>query len=159
MNQTQLIEQTYRLALEAQNKGNHPFGALLVMDDNVVLTSKNSVVTDKDITQHAELRLISQASKQFTKDQLAKASLFTSTEPCAMCSGAIFWSGISQIFYGCSATKLAEFSGGSFVVPCRELLKFGKRKIDVTGPILEEIGAKIHSSFWTSINKSKGQYR
>ena len=148
MNKETFINQTYQLALKAQSQGDHPFGSLLIIDDKVVLTSENTVVTDNDVTQHAELRLVSLASKQFSVQQLSMATLYTSTEPCAMCAGAIFWSGISKIVYGCSTEKLGEIAGGNFVVPCRDLFKFGKREINIIGPVLEEKGAEIHRNFW-----------
>jgi len=43
---------------------------------------------------------------------------------------------------------LGEITGGSFVVPCRELLKNGRREINVKGPLLENQGAAIHRKFW-----------
>jgi len=142
------IRRTFALAESAQEKGNHPFGALLVIDQAVVLTAENTVITGNDITRHAELNLVSVASQKFDSDALSLATLYTSTEPCAMCTGAIFWSGISKIVYGCSAGRLGEIAGGAFVVPCRDLLRFGKRVINVLGPILEDQGAAIHQNFW-----------
>jgi tRNA(Arg) A34 adenosine deaminase TadA len=142
------IKKTYDLAISAQEKGNHPFGALLVIDNQIVLTAENTVNTDHDVTRHAELNLVSKASQQLDEEELSKAVLYTSTEPCAMCTGAIFWAGISHIVYGCSAEALGNIAGGSFVVPCRELLKYGKREVTVTGPILQELGAEIHRNFW-----------
>ncbi len=65
-----------------------------------------------------------------------------------MRAGAIFWAGISEIVYGCSASKLGEIVGGTFVVPCRDLLKFGNRKFNIVGPVLEEQGAAIHRNYW-----------
>ena len=56
------IKQVYQLAREAVAQGNHPFGALLVRDGVVILTAVNSIHTDHDVTRHAELNLISQAS-------------------------------------------------------------------------------------------------
>jgi tRNA(Arg) A34 adenosine deaminase TadA len=142
------IIETYQLALSAQEKGNHPFGALLVIDGEIILTAENTVNTDHDITKHAELNLISKATHELDPERLWSSILYTSTEPCAMCTGAIFWSGVSKIVYGCSATTLGEIAGGSFVVPCRELLKYGQREITVVGPVLEDQGTFIHRNFW-----------
>ena len=142
------IIRSYQLAKSAVEKGNHPFGALLVIDDKVVMTAENTVNTDNDVTRHAELNLVSKAARELDMESLKRSILYTSTEPCAMCTGAIFWAGISTIVYGCSAAELGEIASGSFVVPSRELLKYGKRKVKVIGPILEEQGAEIHHSFW-----------
>ncbi len=144
----EFIKQTYQLAKSAQEKGNHPFGALLALDNRVLFTAENSVITDHDITRHAEQKLVSKVAQELNSELLSRSILYTSTEPCAMCTGAIFWSGISQIVYGCSAVVLGEITGGAFVVPCRELLKYGKRQINVIGPVLEDQGAAIHRNYW-----------
>ena len=142
------IKKTYQFAISAQEKGNHPFGALLVIESRVILSAENTVITDRDITRHAELNLVSKAARELDPEKLAQSLLYTSTEPCAMCTGAIFWSGISTIVYGCSAALLGEIAGESFVVPCRDLLKYGNRSINIVGPVLENQGAAIHRSFW-----------
>jgi len=142
------IKKTYALARSAEKKGNHPFGALLVIDDKIALTAENTVFSDHDVTRHAELNLISKASQKLSSELLGQSILYTSTEPCAMCSGAIFWAGISKIVYGCSAGKLGEIAGGAFVVPCRDILIYGQRKIKIIGPVLEQQGAAIHRNFW-----------
>jgi tRNA(Arg) A34 adenosine deaminase TadA len=80
------------LAWRAHEHGNHPFGAVLVDDHNqVVLQAENTVVTERDCTGHAETNLMRQASQRFSPEQLATYTLYTSTEPCAMCAGAIHW--------------------------------------------------------------------
>ena len=144
------IKKTYQLAQSAQAKGNHPFGALLTVDGKIVLTAENTVITDHDVTRHAELNLVSKATQVLDPATLGRSILYTSTEPCAMCAGAIFWAGISKIVYGCSAVTLGEIAGGAFVVPFRELLKYSRREreISVIGPILEDQGAAIHRDFW-----------
>jgi len=147
-NHEKYIQKTYLLAKSAQESGNHPFGALLVMDDQVRITAENTVNTDHDITRHAELNLVSAATRILNPAQLGQSVLYTSTEPCAMCTGAIYWSGISKIVYGCSAAALGKIAGGSFVVPCRDLLKHGKAQVEVVGPVLEEPGKAIHHDFW-----------
>ena len=142
------IKKTYQLAKRALDKGNHPFGALLVLDGCVVATAENTVNTEKDVTRHAELNLVSEAAREMDLEFLSRSILYTSTEPCAMCAGAIFWAGISHVVYGCSAAVLAEIAGGTFAVPCRDLFQYGDREIKVDGPVLESEGVEIHRNFW-----------
>ncbi len=142
------ITRVYQLAREAQAKGDHPFAALLVVDGEVLLECLNSVNSASDVTRHPELDILRMASTQLSKEQLERATLYASTEPCAMCSGAIYWSGIARLVYGCPAEVLGEIAGGSFVVACRELFSKGKREIEVLGPILAQQGAEIHKTFW-----------
>ena len=65
-----------------------------------------------------------------------------------MCAGAIFWSGIRRVIYGCPAERLATFATGSFVVPCRELFGKGAQPTEVVGPLLEDEAASVHEGFW-----------
>ena len=147
-NHERLIKRAYSLAKKAQANGDHPFSAMLVIDDEVVLECLNTVNTSRDVTRHPELDILRLAAIKLSKTELEKATMYASTEPCAMCCGAIYWSGISKLVYGCSAEMLGEIAGGSFVVPSRELFSKGKRKIEVIGQILPEEGAEIHRNFW-----------
>ena len=143
------IRQTYALAQQAAAHGNHPFGALLVRDGAVVLAMENTVHTASDPTRHAELSLVSQAAQQFTAEELAASTLYTSTEPCMMCSGAIYWAGIPTVVYGCSEQALAAAVGSAdFLTPCRDVFARGARPVTVIGPVLEEEGAAIHRRYW-----------
>ncbi|MCK5052179.1 MAG: nucleoside deaminase [Candidatus Cloacimonetes bacterium] len=147
-NHEKFIKRAYSLARKAQANGDHPFSALLVIDGKVVLECLNTVNTSRDVTRHPELDILRLAAIKLPKTDLKKATMYASTEPCAMCCGAIYWSGISKLVYGCSAEMLGEITGGSFVVPSRELFSKGKRKIEVIGPILPEEGTEIHRNFW-----------
>lgn len=147
-NHEHFIRRCYELASQAVKNGNHPFGALLVYQGEIVLESENTVHSDHDASAHAEMNLVRKAGKQFTPDQLANCILYTSTEPCVMCSGAIYWAGIGHVVYGTSETKLAEYAGDDFLAPCRTTFARGKRPVTVEGPILEEEGAPLHADFW-----------
>ena len=143
------IEQAIALSQAAVASGNHPFGALLVKDGAVILTAQNSVHTDHDPTRHAELNLVSQAARQFDPPTLAQCTLYTSTEPCAMCTGAIVWGGIRRIVYACSAETLGQITGHvTFVVPSRTLLSYAHNPPEVVGPILEAQAAAVHWAYW-----------
>ena len=142
------IRESYALARRAAAQGNHPFGALLVREGAVVLRAENTVNARHDCTCHAELNLVSQGQRELGAAVLQSCTLYTSTEPCAMCSGAIAWARIPSVVYGCSAEGLGRISGETFVVPCREVLGRGGRPVAVTGPVLEEEGLAIHAAFW-----------
>jgi len=158
------MHRAIELSREACEKhGNHPFGALLVDNDsqNVILEALNTVNTDNDRTKHAELNLASSASQKFTRDHLTKCTLYTSTEPCVMCCGAIFWVGIGRVVFGCSSEKLREIvkrkqkgenekSSGSLTIACREIFEERSKglTIELVGPVLEEEAAAVHESYW-----------
>ena len=105
------IRQAIEIASSARKNGNHPFGALLVDGPGrVMITAENTVLTKHDPTRHAELNLVQVACDAFPSEALSKATLYTSTEPCVMCCGAIHWAGIPSVVYGCSARTLGKSS-------------------------------------------------
>jgi tRNA(Arg) A34 adenosine deaminase TadA len=149
MNDDELLRLTFDLARDAQRKGNEPFGALLALDDEVLLTAENMQTTESDPTLHAELALISRAARQFSPEVLARTTLYASTEPCAMCSSAIYWSGVSRVVYGCPAEDLAQLTHESYVYLCREMFSRAGRPMMVSGPLLREEALAVHDDFWT----------
>lgn len=102
------IRQAIELSVSAVEHGNHPFGACLVSKDGeVLLTAENTCSVPKtDITRHAELNLISMATQKFSRDVLEQCTLYTSCEPCLMCTGAFRWSGIRKLVYALQSETL-----------------------------------------------------
>ena len=151
-----LLRRAIGVARRARANGNHPFGALLADADGMVrMEAENSVVTGHDCTGHAETNLMRKASQAFERDFLAGCTLYTSTEPCAMCSGAIYWGNVGRVVFALSEVQLFELTGGNpenptLALPCRELFAHGQRAIQVEGPApeLEREGKAVHEGFW-----------
>ncbi|MER7279092.1 nucleoside deaminase [Dactylosporangium sp. NPDC000244] len=146
------LERAVALAWEARERGDHPFGSLLVTPDGTVLEARNSVVTGADPTGHAETNLVRLAGR-LERAVLAGSTLFTSTEPCAMCAGAIYWSGIGRVVFALSeadlATMVAEEEGvPPLHLPCREVFARGGRPIAVDGPVPLHGATAVHEGFW-----------
>ena len=143
------------VSIEAKQHGNHPFGAVLADETGTeVLEAENTVVTHSDVTGHAETNLVRLATKQYTLDQLRKFTLYTSCEPCAMCSGAIYWAGIGRMVYALPEQDLMPLTGDdpqnpTLDLPSREVLARGQRTVVVAGPALEEQAAEPHRGFWS----------
>ena len=94
------MREAIRLANESIERGGGPFGAVIVKDGKIVAGSSNSVTIDNDPTAHAEVNTIRQACKTLGTFNLSGCVIYSSCEPCPMCLGAIYWAGISKIFYG-----------------------------------------------------------
>jgi tRNA(Arg) A34 adenosine deaminase TadA len=154
----EFIRRSIMLSKSARDHGNHPFGALLVNDKNeIILEAENTVFSDNDVTRHAELNLVSKANRTLDPEIIKESTLYTSTEPCAMCAGSIFWTGIKRVVYACSEERLGEITrksgteekDGSLNVPCRLIFsRASGRTVQVIGPILEEEAAKVHETYW-----------
>jgi tRNA(Arg) A34 adenosine deaminase TadA len=150
------LRQAIELARAARAHGAHPFGALIVDEHGQVLvTARNNAVRPKgEPTQHAERLACTKAAKLFSDEVLAKCSLYTSTEPCAMCAGAIYWTGIGRVVYALSGRSLMHLIGSgpeipTLDLPCREVFARGQRPTQVIGPLIEEEAAEVHQGFWT----------
>lgn len=148
------LRAAFDLARAARERGNHPFGSVLVdAGGNVLLSAENTVVTEHDITGHAETNLLRMASARLPSQALATCTLYASTEPCAMCAGAIHWAGIGRLVFGLRAEGLYAIIGPSphhLWLPCREVFARSERPIEVVGPLLEEEAALVHQSFWST---------
>lgn len=147
------IRKAIEVARRARENGNHPFGAILVDEHGrLLLETENTVITGGDITGHAETNLMRMASKKYNSEFLAKCTLYTSTEPCPMCAGAIFWGNVRRVVYGLSEQSLYALTGIDheevLLLPCRDIFEKGEKTIEVVGPLLEEEARSVHEGFW-----------
>ena len=153
------MNRAYELASSAVEHGNHPFGALIVRDGEILLEFENQVITSGDVTQHAEIGLISLATPKFDRETLSQSTLYTSTEPCIMCCGAIYWAGVTKIVFGTSAREMvtkglkSEYRG----IPSREVYSRIGPHVEIIGPINEERGLEIHKEGWPKVFKARSE--
>jgi tRNA(Arg) A34 adenosine deaminase TadA len=149
------LRRAIELAREARAAGCHPFGSLIVsVSGEVVVESRNNAVRPAgDPTQHAELLACAAAGKRLEAEALARCTLYTSTEPCAMCAGAIYWTGIGRVVYALPEKALLKLTGSdkenpTLDLPCRQVFARGQRSTVVAGPFLEAEAAVVHKGFW-----------
>ncbi|MDZ5111781.1 nucleoside deaminase [Pseudomonas putida] len=150
-----LLRQSIRLSEQAREEGRHPFAAIVADAQGRVVASagNNSMPPQGDPTQHAELVAAARAARLLTPEQLASCTLYTSAEPCCMCAGAVYWTGIGRVVYALSEHALLGLTGAhpenpTFALPCREVFARGQRVVQVHGPVLEDEAAQAHRGFW-----------
>lgn len=88
------------LSIENVRNGGGPFGAVIVRDGHILSTGVNRVTASCDPTAHAEVSAIRAACHAVRDFKLTGATIYSSCEPCPMCLSAIYWAGISRLFYG-----------------------------------------------------------
>ncbi|NTW49461.1 MAG: nucleoside deaminase [Chlorobiales bacterium] len=102
---------TQAIALAIQNvregKGG-PFAALVVKDAHVIAKGTNLVTSTNDPTAHAEIVAIREACKVLGSFQLKGCEIYTTSEPCPMCMGAIYWARLERVYYACTKTDAAK---------------------------------------------------
>lgn len=140
----------------ARDRGNRPFGAVVVSEDDRVLAEAwcNTSETG-DCTGHAETNAVRQLSPVVDRDTLARATLYSSAEPCVMCAGAIFWSNIGRVVFGIDAVSLRVFRGEraeqrDAELSCRDVFASSPHAIECIGPVLIDEASEPHRGFWKS---------
>jgi len=150
----QYLRRAIQLAMQARERGNRPFGALIVdaQGDPVAEAEADSITTG-DCTGHAETNALRIATRKLSREELSRCTLYSSAEPCVMCAGAIFWSNIRRVVYGIDATTLREYRGTradqmDLALSCREILRASPYPIEVIGPALGDEARVPHEGFW-----------
>jgi tRNA(Arg) A34 adenosine deaminase TadA len=139
------------VAREAAAHGHHPFGAVLVGPDDRVLMRQGNL----DTVRHAETELARRAAATYEPEFLWTCTLVSTGEPCAMCTGTLYWANIGRLVYGFEEAELLALTGDHAENPTmslssRTVLDSGQKKIEVFGPfpeIADELLAP-HRDFW-----------
>lgn len=137
-----------------RDRGNRPFGAVVVSAQGAVLGEAWCNTTETgDCTGHAETNVVRQISSTVDRAALAAATLYSSAEPCVMCAGAIFWSGIGRVVYGIDAVRLRVFRGEraeqrDAELSCHDVFAASPHTIECIGPALVDEASEVHVGFW-----------
>ena len=155
--EAELLRRVIKICFEARAAGNHPFGCLLAdSEGNVLMEQGNEEVTlGGDCTAHAEALLMRKASQAYSKEMMAELTLYSCAEPCAMCSGAMYWGNLGRLMYIARESELKKATGDdirnpTLDLPCRAVFSRGQKQIDVLGPFLELEPEffKAHENYW-----------
>ncbi|MFW5485541.1 MAG: nucleoside deaminase, partial [Spirochaetaceae bacterium JB067] len=108
----ELLYESAEVATLSRAQGNHPFGALLAdREGHILMTQGNEVVTEHNDCGHAETALLFRASKEYSRDFLSECTLYTTIEPCVMCTRALYWANVGRLVYGLTEHTLLELTG------------------------------------------------
>jgi tRNA(Arg) A34 adenosine deaminase TadA len=132
------------LAREAADRGDEPFGSVLVRDDAVVMRESNRIETEDDCRRHPELHLAYRACREYDPIERAEMGMYTSTEPCPMCAGGMRTAGFGRVVYSVSGEEVAAFTGREPTVRSAAILD---GVTEVVGPVLNDEGRAVHREF------------
>ncbi|TXT65936.1 MAG: Cytidine/deoxycytidylate deaminase, zinc-binding region [Promethearchaeota archaeon] len=134
-------------AYKSLKEGNNGFGAVVVIvkKREIIAKAHDTENVDSDPTAHAELNAIRIASKKFGKD-LSESILFSTHEPCPMCTTALIWARIQGIVYSVSIKEALELGRTRIDLPCEELIERANAPIWVKKGVLKEKCITLYES-------------
>ena len=141
MDEIHFIRKAIELALQAEEEGNLPVGAVITLHGNLVAEGRSRIFDPKiDLTRHAEMEVLKALPQEF-RNSPEKLCLFTTLEPCLMCLGAILLSGVGRVVFG----SVDSYGGAECVRP--NLPQFFRERFDAiewVGPILPKECDPLH---------------
>ena len=112
------LRMAIRLAAQARESGNPPYGSLLVgAEGDVLAEDRNTSDTERDITAHPELKLARWAARELTTATARATTMYTSCQPCPMCANAIARAELGRVVYALSSDQLQALKPAGFVNP------------------------------------------
>ena len=147
---TDILRQAIRLSMEGTRaSGGGPFGAVIVRDGQVVGSGHNRVVATNDPTAHAEVVAIRDACANLKTFTLAGCEIYSSSEPCPMCLGAIHWAHLDRIYFAASRADAAGFGFRDDALYREISMPINERMI----PTVQALSAEAREVFreWVSV--------
>lgn len=138
------MRQAYRLASKAQEEGEVPVGAILVLDNQIIGTGQNKPISSHDPTAHAEIIALRKGGLSIKNYRLLNTTLYVTLEPCIMCTGAIIQSRIQKLVYAAESKnkELRSLLISIFRGP------ISNHRIEILSGILEEECVSILHHFF-----------
>ena len=154
MNDEYYMKKAIELSRAAVEHGNEPFGAILVKDGEIVYTNKNQIYTMHDPTFHGEAGLIRRFCAETGITDLREYTMYSSCEPCFMCSGAMVWTKLGRLVYGASNIELEHILGEEDACNCSKIVfDHSFWKPEVVAGVLKEESLEVLKDYFAAHNK------
>jgi tRNA(adenine34) deaminase len=144
MNAPSFMDRALRAAENAASAGEVPVGCVLVRAGEVIATTANRTVTDRDPTAHAEILAIRQAARHIGSERLVDCDLYVTLEPCTMCAGAISAARMARLVYGAADPRAGAVGSLWDVLRDRRL----DQQTEVIAGVLEDECAHLLREFF-----------
>lgn len=141
MSEKRFMRRAIELAREATERGDNPFGSVLVHNGEILMEDSNRVLSESDIRHHPELNLARLAVRDLEPEVREETTMYTSTEPCPMCAGGMRYAGFERVVYATSGLEIAELTGTEPGVRASEILE-GVTAVE--GPLCREEALSLH---------------
>ncbi|MFC3126533.1 nucleoside deaminase [Pseudoroseomonas globiformis] len=149
-----LLRRAFKLAQQAREQGHRPFGTVVASAGGRILAEGGSGGSSTRVLEHSEINTLRALEAAGTgRSVLASATIYCSAEPCPMCAGAIFESGIGRVVYGFSLNAVLrlrrEQGEKGLSLSCRAVLQSADHPPGIIGPCLEDEASAAHREYWT----------
>ena len=141
-------------AAEGINKGQSPFGACIVKNDEVIACDHNIVLLSTDITAHGEVNAIRNACKKMNSIHLEGCTIYSTCEPCPMCFTAIHWARIDKIIYGARIEDAERFGFNELKISNFHLKERGGSRVEIQGDFMRDECVELFE-YWNSRHDKK----
>ena len=147
-----IIDQNFmRKAIQCASEGiqimEFPYGACIALENELISISHNRCFTSKDPTMHAEMIAIREASRILGTPYLQRTTIYSTTEPCVMCMGALNWARIPRIVYGTSIQDSIDQGFPEVHIPSTEFIQRSPYPISLKGGVLQEECKQLFQSW------------
>ena len=139
----EIMMKAIKIAEEKVDNGKHAVAAIIVKDDEIISETYTTIQRDNDPTKHAEINAIKEAAKKLNSYKLEGCWLYTTFEPCPMCSSACVWARMEGIVYGASMDDRNEKYSQRILIPAEEVLKQGTPKLKLHKDFMREECKKL----------------
>ena len=136
----ELLRHTLAVARASRAAGGSPFGAVLALDGRILAEAGDPRPASFDPTAHPELTVIREYCRRQGLSTLHGFSIYSSVEPCPMCSGAIYWAGLSKVVFSVRQCELQRLSGGPPQLRAETIIRRDGSWTEVVGPVFEDEG-------------------
>ena len=151
-----LLRRAFALAGDARARGDRPFAAVIAAPDGTILAEGLSTqgASGDGTLAHSEMNAVGEVVRRaIPRDVLARATIYSSGEPCAMCASAIFYGGIGRVVYGASAGAVLHLRNATpetagLSLSCRAVMASAHAPPVVEGPFLEDEAIVPHEGYW-----------
>ena len=147
------MKRAIELSKLAVEHGNEPFGAVLVKNDQIVFTNENQIYTRHDPTFHGEAGLIREFCAQTAITDVHEYTLYSSCEPCFMCSGAMVWVKLGRLIYGASNIDLENILGNKGCNCSKMVFDNSFWRLQVTEGIMREEALTVLKEYFDTHKK------
>ena len=138
-----MMREAIKIAKRGIEKGQSPFGCVIVKDGKIIARAHNTVLLTHDPTAHAEINALRKASKKLKTHDLKGCIVYSTCEPCPMCFSAIHWANADMIVYGASIEDAAALGFRELHISNYKMKELGGSRVEIIGDVLREECVKM----------------